>query len=1233
MGTRIGQQLGNYRLTRLLGRGGFAEVYLGEHLYLNTQAALKPPETIIDYVKQVAAALQCAHERNLIHRDIMPENMLLGAHREVLLGDFGLAVVAQSTQHQELEHIVGTIPYMAPEQLRGKPCKASDQYALGVVVYEWLCGALPFAGTSLEVAMQHLTAPVPPLPTKTLALSPAVEQVMLTALAKDPAQRFASITAFASALEQAISPERVNLAEHPILERHVPSNPLLYLGRQHQGPLVGRTQEWGRLRKLLLEIELCTQLPRTDPRPAALSWTTPSHPSCMMLLGEAGIGKTRLAEELSREAQQRGWAVIWSRGYAQESSIPYQLWIEFVRNTMKHSLWQPQEGKLSPLLSRSLPALTTLVPELADLLMQDVDTSMAAPVQEQLRLWEGILALMTTISERKPLLIVLDDLHWADGSSCELLSYLSLRLVGHRILFIRTCRERDLPSTHPLRTLLDALQQEQVLGMLHISPLSDGEISKLIAHVPTPLIQHIQRSAAGNPFFAEELARVFSAEGTSSSKAALPLLKKVSVALPQTITAILDLRLSKLSNACRRLLSRAAILGGSFEFNTIRIMEAGGADANEDSLLDLLEEALQTGILTEEVNGTHITYHFWHPLLVSHLYDGLSAGRCASLHRRAAEVLRQTYQGREQEGAATIVYHLVNGREESPQIARYAELAADHAYTLSAYPVAERHYRLAIAHGGPLLADASWEERLHLASLLERLGECTMNQGNFEHARHYYEQVLYVRSLQRSFDSQAEYQQEAQLQALFWCEIGYTWHYTGNKKQAHQCRERGEQVLREAGVEGGPAWASLYHQQGNICLQEGNYDQTFYAAQEALRLFEEMFSQQHAERSASPMTRLQRTLQGDPVDLGRMHKLLAAIATAVGQSTDAMNHLHTALTIFEHYDCQREIAMVCSNIGDVYVRRAEYTLAQAALHRSLNIAEQIGDIPSIAIDFSKLGILSARKGDLAEAEVYFKRALSLAEQVNDPVYMSLFHSYLTTILLDQGRMKDAKVSMCQSLTIGRTLNFTPCIGFALVTLGHLHIARALARQENNSSSSGTSKPHHYSSETHLLKRARISLQRALTFEGLEAEMRTEGQLALAQASLLLREIDIAQQQAIQAMEEARRYDQTWLLACAQRLMGDILSAKDQVEQADLQYEQALQKYRACSMRLEYARTLQRYGIMFLQRSTPEETKYQEGVSYLQKAREHFIVCQATIDIQMVEHILLAYCETSTQKKI
>src|SRR5579859_4703705 len=265
---RHGQCLGNYRLMSLLGRGGFAEVYLGEHIYLKTQAAVKilqahllkaedqedflreaqtiarlahphivrifdfgveiqtpylameyaPGGTlrqshprgerlelpaVVAYVRQVAEALHYIHNERLIHRDVKPENMLVGKSNEILLGDFGIALVTQSSRYQSTQSVVGTVAYMAPEQIQGQPRPASDQYSLAIVVYEWLCGQRPFSGSFTELCMQHMFAPVPALRAKGSSIAPEVEEVIMTALAKDPKERFASIAAFATALEQA----------------------------------------------------------------------------------------------------------------------------------------------------------------------------------------------------------------------------------------------------------------------------------------------------------------------------------------------------------------------------------------------------------------------------------------------------------------------------------------------------------------------------------------------------------------------------------------------------------------------------------------------------------------------------------------------------------------------------------------------------------------------------------------------------------------------------------------------------------------------------------------------------------------------------------------------------------------------------------------------------------------------------------------------------------------------
>lgn len=160
-----------------------------------------PLATTVSYIKEIAPALQYAHFRKHIHRDVKPENILLGPNDKIWLSDFGIAALAHNTSSLNTQGYAGTAIYSAPEQIQGKPRPASDQYSLGIIVYEWLTGVPPFSGDITAVIYQHLSTPPPPLREKVPSIPPEVEDVVLKALIKDPAQRFKSIQDFADALE------------------------------------------------------------------------------------------------------------------------------------------------------------------------------------------------------------------------------------------------------------------------------------------------------------------------------------------------------------------------------------------------------------------------------------------------------------------------------------------------------------------------------------------------------------------------------------------------------------------------------------------------------------------------------------------------------------------------------------------------------------------------------------------------------------------------------------------------------------------------------------------------------------------------------------------------------------------------------------------------------------------------------------------------------------------------
>ncbi len=356
---RIGQQLGNYRLVRLLGQGGFADVYLGEHVYLKTLAAIKvlhaqitddnmegfiteaqtiarlkhphiirvldfgvqnntpflvmdyapkgtlrqlhpkgsrlPLSTVVPYVKQLAGALHYAHSQKLIHRDIKPENMLLGPNDEILISDFGIATMAQSSRYQLTQEVVGTVAYMAPEQIQGKPRPVSDEYALGIVIYEWLTGSCPFQGSFTEIASQHVFASPPSLQEKLPMMAADVEKVIMMALAKDPQQRFANLQAFANALEQASGkgPSRsstsgTDLSLPPSAPTLTPVLSQSELLTALSPPVPGSTRTSEAAPVVLAAVEPLTQLPSPTPGTPPPGQKAPRRFTRRALLGGLG---------------------------------------------------------------------------------------------------------------------------------------------------------------------------------------------------------------------------------------------------------------------------------------------------------------------------------------------------------------------------------------------------------------------------------------------------------------------------------------------------------------------------------------------------------------------------------------------------------------------------------------------------------------------------------------------------------------------------------------------------------------------------------------------------------------------------------------------------------------------------------------------------------------------------------------------------------------------------------
>ncbi len=1088
-------------------------------------------------------------------------------------------------------------------------------------------------------------------------------------------------------------------------------------GRNNQSPLVGRTKELETIRGILLAIE---EKPRnlhaaqnTPETAREMSRKPEGHNAhFILLMGEAGIGKTRLAEELSHEVNNRGWNVAWSHSYEQEGAVPYSPWVELLRTLLQHisldeliaNMGQKSHDENAPIMQHAptmLERLSALLPELQEYLPPPSTNRVYPPLppeQERLHLWEATLALLSGLSKTRPLLLVLDDLHWTDGSSLELLAYITRHLQEQRILFIGTCRDVELASTHSLRHLITDLRREQGIVTVPVQPLTPTQIGSLVAYLPQNIIRSIQTQAAGNPFFAEELARVSETtlQPLSITEGQLPEIITTAHAegnsrdrgmalgptssLPEGIAAVLDRRLSKLSDACQQLLGKAAVLGGSFEFRQLLFMANEYA---EDTLLDLLEEALRAGLLTEEGAGARITYHFWHPLIVSHLYERLSAARCAQLHRRAANSLLQMYAGHEGKVAAGITYHLNKGGGEATQIAFYAEVAAHQAFSLAAYAEAEQYYRQTIqtlTHNALMLEDTIDEttllkltqapagtfDVLHVARLLERICDCCNVQGNFEEARHIYICILELRKQLQQHMSACERKREAQIQALIMREIGRTWISTSDYELADEWYKRGKQVLADAEVTSGAAWACVHLQQGTWLRIEGAYDEARRYTLEALEMLEQAMQENGVsdtggiERTPnriesthihlpqilpdsttlqvvatngthtaaiSPLhfeTRTERAIVGDPLEVGRAHELLGIIAASVSQLNDALNHMYMALAIYEQHDLAIAMVSLCGNLGAVHASRSENAVANTYLRRTLDLAERMGNLPNMAYASGNLGEMASRTGNLLEAEEWFRRSIAISERINEREHTSWCNTSLAAALQDQGNLQSAAESVRKALTVARSIKSSRCIGAALIALADLRITQAVFICHLKEGVTSESVPLSSATGMRLLLKARSTVLHAIAFGGLETDLVVEGRYILATIYYLLGNVEEAREEALKTVEEASQYEVTRIMARAQRLLGRILALQGDYTQADSYFEQTLQIFRECDLRLDYARTVHGYGITLLERSEPGDVNYQRGLDCLHEARTAFADCHAALNLSWVENVLKRY---------
>src|SRR6516165_9298383 len=504
--------------------------------------------------EHVCLALEHAHGRGIVHRDIKAGNVWLTEDGTAKLGDFGLAMATDRSRVTAEGTMLGTVAYMPPEQ------------ALGALLYEMVAGRPPFVGAdAVPVISQHInTVPVTPSWHNRDVPKP-LDELILWLLEKAPDERPPSAAAVRAQLgEAAVAPTGPSTGP--------PAEPPRVAGRTIT-PFVGRELELAALR-------------------SALDEAVAGRGSMRMLVGEPGIGKTRLAGQLAVYARMRGAQPLTGRSYEGEGGLPYLPWVEALRAYVRDRPPEELRAELGSLAAD----VAKIVPELRELLPGVRPAAALEPEQERFRLLDSVTSFLMNASRSSPLLIVLEDLHWADKPSLLLLQHAARRVSDNRVLLLGTYRDVDLDRRHPLLEMLSSLRAERLYERILLRGFETAEVVALLEgaaqHRMDPLgvqlAEVLRRETEGNPFFIEEIVRHLIETGAiypREGRWVYDVENVEDLGIPEGIREVIGRRLSRLSERCNKVLGEAAVLGREFEF----VVRSAMSELDDEPLLGALE--------------------------------------------------------------------------------------------------------------------------------------------------------------------------------------------------------------------------------------------------------------------------------------------------------------------------------------------------------------------------------------------------------------------------------------------------------------------------------------------------------------------------------------------------------------------------------------------------------------------------------------------------------------------
>jgi Nif-specific regulatory protein len=944
-----------------------------------------------DLAVQCLRALDYIHLRGLLHNDIKPQNILVRPPFQVKLLDFGLARSVGDPTRPEPS---GTLHYLAPERLQGRaPDGRSDLYSLGVVLYERLCGALPFQGKDAGQVIGAILAGKPRAPRAQNPAAPErLERFVMALIARDPAARPASAGAALELLNRG--------SEAPASL----DTPETYASLVGSGRFVGRDGDLASLFDLAAAVVLDPSIDDGRPR-------------VVLIDGPSGIGKSRLLREMKNRLQLAGIRTLTGRCY-EDGGVPFQPFVEILRQLPGRADLPPE---MRAALDQVLPAEAGAGSSTGSGAAAAGDLS--AERADKSTFLAALAATLDRLGGDRPGVLVLEDLHWGDGPGVELLEHLLLRPRRAPWLFVGSVRD-DEAEKAPIGDFVKRFAPFPQLRRVSLRPLDAEQVTDLLASMvpfeerPVRLARLLIERSEGNPLFLEELMRSLAEDGTLRRRGAAWFAESRTldaIRLPQSLAAVVGRRLAGLSRRQREIASLLAVFNRPVPPDLLLAAlgrepapgqgaalggDAEGAVETAEALARLHVAALETGR-----DGSTL-YVLAHSRIRDAVYRGLDDDRRRALHAAAGRALEEVSRAALDEVVEELAHHFTQAGD--------AARATDYLLRAAARADALFNFQRQATHLARALDLLPAGDPRRLDALMELTLTRSQDLGDYPAA------LECARRLQR----EARAAEDRAREVIGLCQEGWALGYLGEPDEALERARRGLALARAS-------------KDTSLIIRGLNIVGTLHARRGQHRL-----ALKFADEAASLAE-----------SIGQKRFLVSALNNAalnhvgLGEAETGRAILERSLAIAKENGLAYHYHRNLPNLGIVLQETGDLPGALRVMDESFLWAREHGNIELISLQLSGLGQLYAQRGLFDRALRTFSEERAMRRQLNDEANQIQLFDFLGSAEREIGRLPDALAAHREGLELARRLgsrlqegHLLSSLAFDLVETGALHEA-------------------------------------------------------------------------------------------------------------------------------------------------------------------------------------------------